>query len=42
MSIAEEKPGAESGGLVHRRSRRRCGEKQKRQIVAETHEAGVS
>ena len=42
MSIAEENPNAESGGLVHRRSRRRRGEKQKRQIVAETHEAGVS
>lgn len=42
MSIAEENLGADSGGLVHRRSRRRWGEKQKRQIVAETHEAGVS
>ena len=42
MSIAHENPGAESGGLVHRRSRRRWGEKQKRQIMAETHETGVS
>ena len=41
MSVAEEKPVAESGGLVGRR-RRRWSEAQKRQIVAETHEPGVS
>ena len=41
MSIAEEKPGPESGGHVRRR-RRRWSEAQKRQIVVETHEAGVS
>ena len=41
MSVAEEKPGAESGGLVGRR-RRRWSEAQNRQIVAETHEPGVS
>ena len=41
MSDTEEKSGAESGGLVCRR-RRRWSEAQKRQIVAETHEPGVS
>ena len=39
MSVAEEKPVAESGGSV---GRRRWSEAQKRQIVAETHEPGVS
>ena len=42
MSVAEERTGAESGGLVRRRRRRRWSEAQKRQIVAETHEPGVS
>ena len=41
MSVAEEKPVAESGGSVGRR-RRRWSEAQKRQIVSETHEPGVS
>ena len=41
MSDVEEKSGAERGGLVRRR-RRRWSEAQKRQIVAETHEPGVS
>ena len=41
MSIAGESPGAESGGQVGRR-RRRWSDAQKRQIVAETHEPGVS
>ena len=41
MSDVEGKSGAESGGLVRRR-RRRWSEAQKRQIVAETHEPGVS
>ena len=41
MSIAEEKPVAEGGGQVRRR-RRRWSEAQKWQIVAETHEPGVS
>ena len=41
MSDVEEDSGAESGGLVRRR-RRRWSEAQKRQIVAETHEPGVS
>ena len=41
MSDVEEKSGAEGGGLVRRR-RRRWSEAQKRQIVAETHEHGVS
>ena len=41
MSVAEEKPVAESGGLVGRR-RRQWSEAQKRQMVAETHEPGVS
>ena len=41
MSDVEEKSGAERGGLVGRR-RRRWSEAQKRQIVAETHEPGVS
>ena len=41
MSDTEEKSGAESGRLVGRR-RRRWSEAQKRQIVAETHEPGVS
>ena len=39
MSIAGESPGAESGGQV---GRRRWSEAQKRQIVAETREPGVS
>ena len=42
MSVAEERTGAESGGLVRRRRRRRWSEAQNRQIVAETHEPGVS
>ena len=43
MSISEEIPGAEGdGGVVRRRRRRRWSEAQKRQIVAETHEPGVS
>ena len=42
MSIADENPGSESGGQVRRRRRRRWSETQKRQIVAETHEPGVS
>ena len=41
MSVGEEKPGAAGGGSVGRR-RRRWSEAQKRQIVAETHEPGVS
>ena len=41
MLISEEKPGAAVGGSVGRR-RRRWSEAQKRQIVAETHEPGVS
>ena len=41
MLIVEEKPGAAGGGPVGRR-RRRWSEAQKRQIVAETHEPGVS
>ena len=41
MSVAEEKLGGDGGGLVGRR-RRRWSEAQKRQIVAETHEPGVS
>ena len=41
MSVAEEKSGAESGGQVRRR-RWRWSEAQKPQIVAETHEPGVS
>ena len=41
MSDTEEKSGAEGGGSVGRR-RRRWSEAQKRQIVAETHEPGVS
>ena len=41
MAVAEERTGAESGGLVGRR-RRRWSEAQNRQIVAETHEPGVS
>ncbi len=41
MSVAEEKSGGDGGGLVGRR-RRRWSEAQKRQIVAETHEPGVS
>ena len=42
MSIVEEKPGAASVGQIRRRRRRRWSEAQKRQIVAETHEPGVS
>ena len=41
MLISEEKSGAAGGGSVGRR-RRRWSEAQKRQIVAETHEPGVS
>ena len=41
MSVAEERPGAKGGGSVGRR-RRRWSEAQKRQIVAETHEPGIS
>ena len=41
MSTSEENPGAGSGGQVRRR-RRRWSEAQKRQIVAETCEPGVS
>ena len=41
MSTSEENPGAGSGGRLRRR-RRRWSEAQKRQIVAETHEPGVS
>ena len=41
MSVSEDEPGAEGGGSVGRR-RRRWSEAQKRQIVAETHEPGVS
>ena len=41
MLISEEKAGAAGGGSVGRR-RRRWSEAQKRQIVAETHEPGVS
>ena len=41
MLIVEEKPGAAGGGSVGR-CRRRWSEAQKRQIVAETHELGVS
>ena len=41
MSVAREKPGGESGGPVDRR-RRRWSEAQKRQIVAESYEPGVS
>ena len=43
MSIGEENRGTEGdGGVVRRRRRRRWSEAQKRQIVAETHEPGVS
>ena len=41
MSVGEEKSGAAGGGSVGRRGRR-WSEAQKRQIVAETHEPGVS
>ena len=41
MSISEETPGAAGGGLVRRR-RRLWSDAQKRQIVSETHEPGVS
>ena len=41
MSVGGEKPGAAGGGSVGRR-RRRWSEAQKRQIVAESHEPGVS
>ena len=41
MLIVEETPGSAGGGSVGRR-RRRWSEAQKRQIVAETHEPGVS
>jgi len=42
MSIAEENPGAEGDRVACRHRRRRWSEAQKRQIVAETHEPGVS
>ena len=42
MSISEENPGAAGDGVLRRRCRRRWSEAQKRQIVAETHEPGVS
>ena len=42
MSISEESPCAGIGGQVRRRRRRRWSEAQKRQIVAETCEPGVS
>ena len=41
MSVGEGEPGTACGGSVGRR-RRRWSEAQKRQIVAETHEPGVS
>ena len=41
MLISEERPSTAGGGSVGRR-RRRWSEAQKRQIVAETHEPGVS
>ena len=41
MSVGEEEPGTAGGGSVGCR-RRRWSEAQKRQIVAETHEPGVS
>ena len=41
MSVAVEKSVTEGGGQVRRR-RRRWSEAQKRQIVSETHEPGVS
>ena len=41
MSVADERSGAAGGGSIGRR-RRRWSEAQKRQIVAETHEPGVS
>ena len=41
MFVVEEKPGVAGGGSVGRR-RRRWSDAQKRQIVAETQEAGVS
>ena len=42
MSSSERNPGAAGGGSLGRRRRRRWSEAQKRQIVAETHEPGVS
>ena len=42
MSVSEDESGAEGGGSLGRRRRRRWSEAQKRQIVAETHEPGVS
>ena len=42
MLISKEKAGAEGDGGVVRRRRRRWSEAQKRQIVAETCEPGVS
>ena len=42
MSISEENPVAEGDGVLRRRRRRRWSDAQKRQIVAETHEPGVS
>jgi transposase len=41
MSVDEEREGAESGGEVRRR-RRNWSEAEKRRIVAESHEPGVS
>ena len=42
MSISEQNLGAGSGGQVRRRRRRQWSEAQKRQIVAEAHELGIS
>ena len=42
MSVSRETPGGESGGPVDRRRRRRWSEAQKRQIVSESYEPGVS
>ena len=42
MSISEENPGADGERVLRRRHRRRWSEVQKRQIVAETQEPGVS
>ena len=42
MSVGDEKSGAAGGGSVGRRRRRRWSEVQKRQIVSETNEPGVS
>ena len=42
MSISEENPGVEVDAVSRGRRRRRWSDAQKRQIVAETHEPGVS